>query len=127
MQTISEVKSHPDFMTGIELPEFGFNAYLIYQGTEVLKYFAFREGEILFAGEFRPEIVKTPLTTACELLRLLTRYPEEAQVRYTHSQRYWANSYVCEKLKGYLNDFFDESSNGHKDAKRFFEMRLAIL
>lgn len=129
MQTIEEVKSHPDFMSGLELPEFAFNVYVIYQ-QEALKYVTFWKGEKLFFGDdFKPEIVKDPLTTICQLLAILTVQPGAAPLEtfknYNNIQMQWAICAHCSELKALVHAFMDEGSQGHKEARTFFEMRFA--
>lgn len=119
MQTIDEVRKDPAFMHGLEIPEFKFSVFLIMQAPTIVKYFAFWEKELLFSGTVEP--AKNALTTACQVLDMLTRCAPGNERQQT-----WTDSEHCKELKTHVKAFFDLNSKGHKDAELFFKMRFAL-
>lgn len=128
MDTIEEVKNDPEFMCSLELPEFKFNVYLIYQGTEKLKYYAFLNGEKLFEGkDFKPShaAMRDSVKTLVECVAWLTLKPGDTDreyfKKYSERQLAWAKSPECEELSCYVSGFEEGDSNDVS----YFEMRYA--
>lgn len=122
-QTIDEVKANPEFMNGLEILEYSFSVFLIYQGSDKLKYFAFWKGALLFQGEVKMN--KNALTTACELLKTLTVRPGNTE-NCTISQMQWYSCDHCKELHQKAKAFFDHYDKGHKEAELFFKMRFVL-
>lgn len=133
METIADVKANPEFMCGLEMPEYDFNLYLIYQGKETLKYIAFYEGAKLFEGDdFKPSpfCIGDSLKCIVTCLSFLTVKPgdtgREHFASYTPKQLEWAESMTCGELCYYTSSFLDEKEGeNHKTAKKFFAKRFS--
>lgn len=122
METIEAVKSNPDFVSGLEMPEFNFNLYLIYQQNEKLKYIAFYEGEKLYEGnDFEPSPILMINSLRCIVtcLGFLTAKPGS-----TPKQIEWAKSFDCGQLACYASEFSGSNSCNRKNMNTFFGMRF---
>jgi hypothetical protein len=121
MQTIDEVKANPEFMNGVEITEYDFSIFLLYLGSENLKYYAFWHGTLLFQGD--KKLYRHAFETSCKLIQELTTTPADVSV-CTPMQTEWYRCDHCRELNGKVKAFFDYRSPGRGDAITFFKMRF---
>jgi len=130
--TIQEIKTNPEFLCGLELPEM--QVYLIYTGGNKVQYYVFRNGVILFEGrDFRPSPMhnQDDIESVISLLGFLTCQPGDTDrdyfATYTPAQMEWAKSSECEQLKCQVGDFENNSEDNqdfHVQACEYFNSRF---
>ncbi len=113
--TPESLKSNNEFLCGLELPEI--QVYLIYQGTDRVKYYAFRYGAILFEGnDFKPSPMHNidAIDSCVELLSFLTLQVGDTDLdyfdNYTEAQMVWTTTIDCEQVELIISDFKDKDS-----------------
>ena len=106
-----ELTSDENFLSGLELPDYKINLYLIWRGGEHVTYICYRDGKLLFSGEdFKPSPLygydSLQAITSC--LGFLTVKPGDTDREYfkdyTPEQLEWANCWDCEQLGVKLGD-----------------------
>lgn len=133
MQTISEVKNHPEFISGLEIVQYSFNVYLLFHKGDKLKYYAFWKGVLLFEGcDFRPSPLykHNSLEAICALLDFLTLQmgdiDREHFAEYTPLQKQWCNSDECQSIHLLVSDFEYGKGRFKAVAKKFLQMCFAL-
>lgn len=122
--TIEQIKADENFLCGIELPDHNFKAYLIFQGSDILKYYAFHKDVLIFEGN---DYTPSPLFSGYDSLEsmatlvglLCTQHGDVGDdffAAYTPDQIEWRDSNECEELSYVLGDYFydTEDNEYHK-------------
>jgi hypothetical protein len=131
--TIQEMeKLHADnLLCALKLKEYKLSAYLVWQGTRFVQYFAFLDGKLLFEGkDYRPSPLMEidSLEAIVTLLSFLTLRPgdtdDEYFSKYNAEQMQWAKSRDCESLSGLVSDF-ENKDEYQKKAKAYFKKRFS--
>lgn len=134
--TIKELKADDNLLCSLDLKLFNIKAFLIYQGTDKLKYYVFRGDKLFFYGnEFRPAPAYgiDSLEAIVSLLGFITLGIHDTDTEYfkeyTPEQLEWANGYGDrEQLSGLLSDFDNDAEPKYQaDAKRYFERQFNTL
>lgn len=132
-KTIRDIKSDSEFVSGIELTDFGINAYILHQpNTDLLKYFAYLNGELLDSGEFKPILLHEieSLPVLCQVLELVMRQPgnqDQEETKESNERKAgFLNSEKCEMLKSMLVNMADTSSIHHAQTKLYLEMGVCL-
>jgi hypothetical protein len=134
MKTVATItrescKMDEQFLSGLEIKDFNISIYLFYQGTDKVKYIAFKGDKIMFEGnDYRPSPLYSGIDTleSCvDLLGFLTVQPRDTDKEYfkdyTPEQMEWCKSFECEQLNGIVNDFDSSDKQYQRAAKRFFK------
>lgn len=102
--------------------------YLIYQGTDVLKYHFWYKGIELFSGnDFKPSPLHNidDLESVVELLSFLTVRVGEVDINYflhyNQEQLNWTQSSECTSIRDLINDFNDKDSEYHTTTKKILK------
>lgn len=136
MTTIEAIKQDPEFLCGLEIPEYNVKLYLIHIGSDRVQYYMFWKDKPLFQGkDYRPSPLYSGQDSIEAIVALLDFFVlQEGDVereyfdKYTPEQIEWRESEDCEHLKPLLFDFTEDNDDenecdAHNDARVFFQER----
>lgn len=126
MKTIKEILADDNMLCSLNLKDFNIKVFLLYQGTNKLKYYMFIGDNILFEGnDYKP----SPLYNIDDLESIVGLLSfscigihdtdKEFFKEYTPEQIKWASEYGDrEQLSILINDYENTDSEYYKKAKK---------
>ncbi len=134
--TIQQITSDDNLLCSLDLKLFNLKAFLVYQGTDKVKYFVFRGEKLFFAGnDFRPAPMHgiDSLEAITSLLGFICVGIHDTESEYfkeyTPEQLEWAKGNGDrEQLSGLLSDLDNSAEPKHQaSAKRYFKRNFNTL